>query len=78
LPGAHASAVAPAHDTGATTEEGCLLCQVAAHAGAAAPPSAAQLFTANHTQVFYSASYHEADVPAVPAHAWQSRGPPAA
>ena len=77
-PGTPASVAAPSHDSGATTEESCLLCHVAAHAGAAAPPAAVQLFTASHTQVFHSASYHEADVPAVPAHAWQSRGPPAA
>jgi hypothetical protein len=76
--GTHASVAAPADDTSATTESACLLCQVAAHAGAAAPPSAVPLFSASHNQVFYSASYHEADVPAVPAHAWQSRGPPAA
>lgn len=78
LPGAHSSVDAPADHGGASSEASCLLCQVAAHAGAAAPPSALQLFTASQSQVPYSASYHEADVPAVPAHAWQSRGPPAA
>jgi hypothetical protein len=78
LPGAQASAAAPSHDSGTTTEEGCLLCHAAAHAGAAAPPSAVQLFTATPARVLYSASSHEADVPAVPDHAWQSRGPPAA
>jgi hypothetical protein len=36
------------------------------------------LFAADHNQVFHFASGHEAEVPAVPAHAWQSRGPPAA
>ncbi len=77
-PGTHASLTAPADDNGGRTEDSCLLCQLAAHAGAAAPPSAVHLFTASQTQVSYSASYHEADVPAVPAHAWQSRGPPAA
>lgn len=76
--GTTASVAAPSHDTGATTEDHCLLCQIAAHAGAAAPPAALQLFVASQTPVLYSASHHEADVPAVPAHAWQSRGPPAA
>ena len=76
--GTQASVVAPEHDTGVTTDESCLLCHAAAHAGAAAPPSALQVFTASRQQVLYFASYHEAVVPAVPAHAWQSRGPPAA
>jgi uncharacterized protein len=76
--GTHASVAAPSDDVGATTDDRCLLCQVAAHAGAAAPPSAVHRFAADHNQVFHFASGHEAEVPAVPAHAWQSRGPPAA
>jgi hypothetical protein len=78
LAGAQASVAAPEQHTGATTDESCLLCHAAAHAGAAAPPSALQLFTASLDPASYFASYHEAVVPAVPAHAWQSRGPPAA
>jgi hypothetical protein len=74
----HASLVAPAQDGGAQTHDDCLLCRIASHAGIAAPPPAPTLFAVHPDLVSCVASPHEADVPAVPAHAWQSRGPPAA
>ncbi len=78
LPGGHARVVAPSSDSGSNSEDGCLLCQIASHAGTAAPPVAVlPLFTSSQILFFYVASSYEADVPAVPAHAWQSRGPPA-
>lgn len=74
----HASIAAPAHDAGTQSHDDCLLCRIASHGGIAAPPPAPSLFAAIPRLVSSVASYHEADVPAVPAHAWQSRGPPAA
>jgi hypothetical protein len=73
-----ASITAPAGDSGAKTNDVCLLCQIAAHAGAAAPPTMRLLFTGTHTAFPAVAAHHQADVPAVPSHAWLSRGPPAA
>ena len=75
---AHTSFAAPADDAGAQAHDDCLLCRIASHAGIAAPPPAPALFAASHDPVSAVVSLHEADVPAVPAHAWQSRGPPAA
>jgi hypothetical protein len=74
----HAALSAPAGDTGFSAHSDCLLCRIASHAGIAAPPPAPGLFAFSHDLVSSVASYHEADVPAAPAHAWQSRGPPAA
>jgi hypothetical protein len=78
MPAVHASVAAPADDSGTQAHDDCLLCRIASHAGIAAPPPAAGLFAVRHDPVSAVASYHEADVPALPAHAWQSRGPPAA
>jgi hypothetical protein len=78
VPAGHADVVAPADDSGASTHADCLLCRVASQAGAAAPPPAPCLIAASHAFVPSVASYYQADVPAVPGHAWQSRGPPAA
>jgi len=66
---------APAPD--GADHDGCLLCQVAAHAGMAAPPPAPwALFTVLESR---SASLQVAR-PAVPllrpAHSWQGRAPP--
>jgi hypothetical protein len=74
----HASLAAPADGAGAPVHDDCLLCRIASHAGIAAPPPAPNLFALCPDLVSCVASSHEADVPAVPAHAWQSRGPPAA
>lgn len=74
----YASLAAPAHDADTQSHDDCLLCRIAAHAGIAAPPPAPFLFASRHDLDSPVASHHEADVPAVPAHAWQSRGPPAA
>jgi hypothetical protein len=74
----HASLAAPADDAGAQVHDDCLLCRIASHAGIAAPPPAPGLFAFGHDLVSSVGSYHETDVPAVPAYAWQSRGPPPA
>ena len=73
-----ASIAAPAGESGGKTNDVCLLCQIAAHAGAAAPPAVLVLFAGTRTAVHCVAAYHQADVPAVPSHAWRSRGPPTA
>lgn len=77
VPHSRPAMVAPQGDSGTGTDNGCLLCQIAAHAASAAPPTALALFLVVRTHVDSAVSYHETDVPAVPAHAWQSRGPPA-
>ncbi|MEJ0098881.1 MAG: hypothetical protein WDO12_03735 [Pseudomonadota bacterium] len=78
VPVRRAVATASPTDAGSTTDDGCLLCQIAAHAGAAAPPAVLHEFTTGSDAVAYVAAFCSTDVPAVPAHAWQSRGPPAA
>jgi hypothetical protein len=59
--------------------DGCLLCQVAAHAGSAAPPpSPWALYTAIESR---SASLQAIDLAAPrlgPTHSWQGRAPPLA
>ncbi len=67
----------PAPVAPGTRHDDCLLCQIAAHAGAAAPPAAMLL-------AVVASNAHAVQVPSVrylvaipePAHAWQSRGPP--
>jgi hypothetical protein len=79
----HASA-AMASDAGAGSTDGdtgkrhdCLWCHVAAHASAGAPPAVQQALAAPEALlVLVEAERSFSFVPA-PAHAWQSRGPPA-
>jgi hypothetical protein len=78
VPAGHAGIAAPADDSGANSHADCLLCRVASQAGAAAPPPALWLLAASHAFTPFVVAYYQADVPAVPGHAWQSRGPPAA
>ncbi len=78
VPTGHAAVAAPADDSGANSHTDCLLCRIASHAGAAAPPAAPHRFAVIHEFVPRIVACDAADVPAVPAHAWQSRGPPAA
>jgi hypothetical protein len=74
---AEAGLVSPGNTAPDTRHHDCLLCQIAAHASAAAPPASTQL------AVVVSELLAER-VPAAshlvvirkPAHAWQSRGPP--
>jgi hypothetical protein len=74
-----AGSESPAPAAPGSGHDDCLLCQIAAHAGAAAPP-AAMLLAAVAVDI------HAVRVPSVrypavipgPAHAWQSRGPPTA
>lgn len=73
------SAPAPAPSPDGIDHDGCLLCQVAAHAGSSAPPPAPwALYTVLESQ---SASL-QVLLPAPPllrpAHAWQGRAPPLA
>jgi hypothetical protein len=66
----------PAPEPGHSRESHCFLCQVAAHASAAAPPAAAlrlvlvEEFSIRVLQVPQRVPHPQ------PAHAWQSRGPP--
>lgn len=76
LPGVSAAVAAPSDESGAGTTDSCLLCQIASHAGTAAPPAEFHLFVVSPALVAEVVSYHQADVPVAPAHAWQSRGPP--
>jgi hypothetical protein len=64
-------------DTGSPERDGCLLCQIAAHAGSAAPPAGLELLLSPQ-QLFHVSLRSAGYVAAVvrPAYAWQSRGPP--
>jgi hypothetical protein len=68
-----------APEEGSGRHDDCLLCQIAAHAAAAAPPSVQQLLPVA-SQILVSAvpAGRRSIVVTRPAHAWQSRGPPAA
>ncbi len=77
-PGAHASVCAP-HMTVARRRKRAACCAMPPRMPA--PPRRLRHCSCSRPpthRFVHSASYHEADVPAVPAHAWQSRGPPAA
>jgi hypothetical protein len=64
-------------DGGAATDHDCLLCQIAAHAAAVAPPPVLQqLVLLDRFEVQGPVVQHLVVIPS-PAHAWQSRGPPA-
>jgi hypothetical protein len=82
----HSAAISAVADTGAAPHapapdgidhDGCLLCQIAAHAGTAAPPpSPWALFTLIESR---SASLQVVDRAAPrprPTHSWQGRAPP--
>lgn len=68
----------PADDGGHSRDHDCLLCQIAAHAGAAAPPAAVLLVLRPSGAFDLPRIGSVADVPSPPGHAWQSRGPPTA
>lgn len=76
----HASAVAGSvsgsPDGDAGNHDDCLLCQIAAHASAAAPPAASLQFNAATLPIVHVATTPQGVAIARPAHAWQSRGPP--
>jgi hypothetical protein len=75
---ADASVSAPAGGS-APADKDCLWCHIASHASvAAAPPAPLQLVAANEYVFIRLPAGYESDVPAQPAHAWLSRGPPAA
>jgi hypothetical protein len=66
---------APAPD--GTDHDGCLLCQVAAHAGTAAPPPAPwALFTVLESRSASLQVVHPAAALLRPSHSWQGRAPP--
>src|SRR5512139_419602 len=82
----HSSAISAAAGTGqaphapapdGVDHDGCLLCQVAAHAGTAAPPPApwAQ-FTVIESRAASLQVFHAAAPLSAPSHAWQGRAPP--
>jgi len=59
--------------------DGCLLCQVAAHAGnAAPPPSPWALYTVIESRSAALQALPPAPPPLRPAHSWQGRAPPRA
>jgi hypothetical protein len=81
---AHWHAAAVAADTGAGSPGGntdrhddCQWCQIAAHAPAAAPPVSFQVLLAPGALAIRVPAERHASVIPSPAHAWQSRGPPA-
>lgn len=81
-PGATASVLASAGDTGERNLPGhsdCLWCQSAAHAASAAPPTVWVGFLAPDASFLVRpVAGPYSGVRAPPAWAWQSRGPPAA
>ena len=68
------SPLSPAPDT---RHADCLLCQIASHAGAAAPPAAMPqaLVASNVREQLVPQAHYPVSI-LRPAHAWQSRGPP--
>jgi hypothetical protein len=78
LPVADASVSAPTGGS-APADKDCLWCHIASHASvAAAPPAPLQLLAATEYVLILVPAGYESDVPVQPAHAWLSRGPPAA
>jgi hypothetical protein len=80
MPQVGASADAsPAQPAPGTLHDDCLLCQIAAHAGAVAPPPA-MLPAGSVTHCHAGEAAQSASLVCVtrPSHAWQSRGPPTA
>jgi hypothetical protein len=78
------AAPAVAADAGAGSTDGdtgkqhdCLWCHGAAHAAAAAPPAWQQPLVAPESFSVLAAAERLLAVVPAPAHAWQSRGPPA-
>jgi hypothetical protein len=69
-----ASGSAP-DDTGKRYD--CLWCHVAAQASAAAPPALPQALVVPESFLVLVSAEHPLAVFPAPAHAWQSRGPPA-
>jgi hypothetical protein len=69
----------PAPAAPGTGHDDCLLCQVAAHATAAAPPAALllQVVASDAHAVRVPPAWHLVAI-SPPAHSWQSRGPPTA
>lgn len=78
LPVADASVSAPAGGP-VPADKDCLWCHIASHASvAAAPPASLQLAAATEYVLVLVPAGYASDVPVQPAHAWLSRGPPAA
>lgn len=79
----HAAVVAQADaGTASTPEQGhtrhdnCLLCQIASHASAAAPPTAVLRLVPIEEFSVRIAEVRQLVFTPMPAHDWQSRGPP--
>jgi hypothetical protein len=71
-----AGAGAPVPDQGHSRHDNCLLCQVASHASAAAPPATLLRLVAVEEFVVRVAEIRQLVLLPLPAHDWQSRGPP--
>lgn len=78
--GVVAGTAAASHDKGGSpADRDCVWCQIASHAGAAAaPPASFRLALADAGFGPLLTAGHEGILIAPPAHAWLSRGPPAA
>jgi hypothetical protein len=80
----HSNAIAVAADAGSAPHvpdgidhDGCLLCQVAAHAGSSAPPPAPwALFCVIESSAASLQVALPADPRLLPSHSWQGRAPP--
>lgn len=71
----HSQPQAPAQD--GIDHDGCLLCQVAAHAGNVAPPPAPWIqHRVEQAQAAIQDSARDPALIDVPSHAWQGRAPP--
>jgi hypothetical protein len=73
---AQATGADPTPDQGHARHDNCLLCQVASHASAAAPPSALLRLVAVEEFSIRVVEVRQLVFKALPAHDWQSRGPP--
>jgi hypothetical protein len=71
-----AAGSAPAPDQGHSRHDSCLLCQIASHASAAAPPTALLRLVPVREFSVRVAEVPQLDFISLPAHDWQSRGPP--
>ncbi len=66
----------PAPEPGHPRDDNCLWCHAAAHASAAAPPATALRLVPVEEFTVRVLPVRQPVLVALPAHAWQSRGPP--
>jgi hypothetical protein len=70
------AATAPTPDQGHSRHDNCLLCQIASHATAAAPPTAVLRLVPVEEFTVRVAEVRPLVFTPMPVHDWQSRGPP--